>query len=185
MDPPAIRVSQPASTPQVQSKPVREMLQSGARGFSLGSQIGRKTAYVFFDPQCGHCGHLWQAALPLQQRMHFVWVPVAFMSRKSLPQGVAILHAADPAAAMAKHEDALLSGSGGIDVALGQGNGQENDTAIQTLQEAIRANTALLEKLGVNSVPHLIIVDAESDATTSHSGAMPTPALAELLGVQP
>ena len=34
------------------------------KGFVVGAAEGAPLAYVLFDPQCPHCGHLWQAADP-------------------------------------------------------------------------------------------------------------------------
>ena len=47
--------------------------------------------YVFFDPQCPHCGHLWEAAKPLANQVKMTWIPVGFIGAKSTPQGAALL----------------------------------------------------------------------------------------------
>ena len=49
------------------------------KGFTVGAMMSANTVYVMFDPQCPHCGHLWQAAQPLLKKVKFVWVPVSFI----------------------------------------------------------------------------------------------------------
>ena len=70
--------------------------------------------YVLFDPQCPHCAALWESAQPLHRQTRFVWLPVALLNAKSLPQGAAIMTAANPAETMNTHERELLANGGGI-----------------------------------------------------------------------
>lgn len=144
-----------------------------AAGFSVGSPTARSVAYVFFDMQCPHCGRLWQAAKPLQERVRFVWIPVALLNEASLEQGAAILVAQDPGAAMERHEADLLAGGKGIAAA----------PATTAARDKVRANTKLLERLGVTSVPYVAGRNQNSDRVVTHNGAMPTEDLAALLGV--
>ena len=46
-----------------------EIVANEAKGFMAGSMMSAIVAYVFFDPQCPHCGHLWNASLPLQKKV--------------------------------------------------------------------------------------------------------------------
>ena len=82
------------------------------RGFTVGAMMSAHTVYVLFDPQCPHCGRLWEASLPLQSKAKFVWMPINFGNPKSVPQGAALLAAANPAELMAAHEKSLLAGAG-------------------------------------------------------------------------
>ncbi|MCB2017857.1 MAG: thioredoxin fold domain-containing protein, partial [Hydrogenophaga sp.] len=111
------------------------------------------TVYVFFDPQCPHCGHLWQAAMPLLPRLKFVWAPVSLLGAKSLPQGAALLQATNPVEAMTAHEASLLAGQGGT-------TASANVPA--DVEAAIQGNTRLLNRLGAEAVPFIVARHAVS-----------------------
>ena len=51
-----------------------------AKGFAVGSMMSANTVYVFFDTQCPHCGHLWEASRGLQGKVKFVWIPVGMIN---------------------------------------------------------------------------------------------------------
>ncbi|WP_310567864.1 thioredoxin domain-containing protein [Hydrogenophaga sp.] len=149
-------------------------LAAEGKGFTVGASTAARTVYVLFDPQCPHCAHLWLAAEPLLAKARFVWMPVAFISAKSLPQGAALLQAAQPQEAMSAHEHSLLGGGGGI--------GAPSDIPAE-LEAAIKTNTLLLDRLGAESVP-FIVARSASGQPVLQAGAMDTAALAALLGLQ-
>ena len=151
-----------------------DTVASQAKGFSVGAVMSAQTTYVLFDPQCPHCGRLWEASLPLHNTMKFVWVPISFGSPKSMPQGAALLSAANPLEAMNAHEKSLLGGSGGM---------AASSDVPKEMREAIEANTKLLTSLGVDSVPFLIGKNRQTGSLITHTGAMDTAALAQLLGL--
>ena len=145
-----------------------------AKGFTVGSVMSAHTVYVFFDPQCPHCGHLWQASIPLQTKVKFVWIPVAWINPSSLPQGSALLTAVHPAELMTSHEASLLAGTGGIAAPA---------SVSPEIEQAIKANTKLLNSFGAESVPFVITKDAQTGQTVSRNGALGTPELAVFAGV--
>lgn len=136
--------------------------------------MSAQAVYVLFDPQCPHCGHLWQASLPLHDKVKFIWVPIAFNSGKSLSQAAALLSSPNPLEAMSAHEQSLLAGTGGM-------SASSNPPA--ELIEAIKNNTQLLNSLGVDSVPFILAKNRRTGEIVSNNGAMDTGALAKLLGV--
>lgn len=142
------------------------------RGFSVGAITAARTVHVLFDPQCPHCSHLWQAALPLLGQARFVWLPVAFISPKSLPQGAALLQAANPLETMNAHEQSLLAGGGGM---------AASSSVPSEIEVAIQRNTKLLGRLGAESVP--FIVARRGGQPVLHAGAMDTAGLRALLGL--
>jgi thiol:disulfide interchange protein DsbG len=144
------------------------------KGFTVGALMSAQTVYVMFDPQCPHCGHLWQASLPLHNQVKFTWVPVAFNKDKSLPQAVALLSSADPLADMTAHEASLLAGNGGISA---------SSSMPPELEKAVMTNTQLLNSLGVDSVPFLVAKNRKTGALVSNMGAMETAQLAKLIGL--
>ncbi len=166
-------------TPSASSQPTKQEISvdtvaAQAKGFTVGSFMSANTVYVFFDPQCPHCGHLWQASLPLQKKIKFVWVPVAWINGSSLPQGAALLTAGNPVELMTEHEASLLSGKGGI---------AAPGSIAPDIEKSIKANTKLLNSFGAESVPFVVAKNARTGQTVSRNGALSTAALAELIGL--
>ncbi|WP_349276477.1 thioredoxin fold domain-containing protein [Polaromonas hydrogenivorans] len=149
-------------------------LAAQAIGFTAGSQMSARTVYVFFDAQCPHCGVLWEAAKPLRAQAKFVWIPVGILNASSTSQGATILAAADPVAEMDKHEASLQAGQGGISAAAN----------IDANKASIAKNTELMTSFGFASIPVIIGTNAQTGALVTQEGAMPTAALAKLLGLQ-
>jgi thiol:disulfide interchange protein DsbG len=153
-----------------------EAVVAQGKGFTVDAMMSANTVYVLFDPQCPHCGRLWEASVPLHGKAKFVWMPVAFINAKSAPQGAALLAAANPAALMAEHETSLLAGGGGI---------AASASVPADIEQAIKNNTTLLNSLGVESVPYLVAKNSRTGQVVTNTGALATPALAELLGLSP
>lgn len=151
------------------------LIAAEAKGFAVGAAMSARTVYVFFDPQCPHCNALWLAAKPLKSQAKFVWIPVGLMNPASTAQGATLLAAKDPVAAMDEHEASMQAKTGGISAG--------SDIAAQ--KEAVAKNTALLTRLGFGSIPTIVGTHAQSGALVTQEGAMPTAALAALLGLQP
>lgn len=144
------------------------------KGFTVGALMSAQTVYVLFDPQCPHCGHLWQASVPLHSKVKFVWVPIAFNTGKSLSQAVALLSSANPVDTMTAHEQSLLAGTGGMEA---------SSNLPPELEQAVKNNTQLLNSLGVDSVPFLVAKNRKTGAVVSNTGALDTGPLAQLLGI--
>lgn len=149
-------------------------IEAEAKGFTVGSTMSTRTVYVFFDPQCPHCAVLWQAAKPLKSQAKFVWIPVGIINKSSVSQGATILAAKDPVAAMDEHETSILAKQGGI--------AASGDTDAQ--KAAIEKNTELLNRFGFASIPTIVALHAQTGALVTKEGALPTPELAALLGLQ-
>lgn len=165
--------AQAAPAAPVPAQQAYDLVQQG-RGFTVGPVMAAQTAYVFFDTSCPHCAHLWQAAQPLARRLKWVWLPVGLLRPQSLTQGAAILGAADPAAAMAENEKRLLARQGGLAV---------DTPPAEALLAQVKANTALFDRLGGESVPLMLYRHARSGNYGSHVGAASTEELAALLGL--
>ena len=162
-----------SQAPPIAAAQALDVLAAEGKGFTVGAAMAARTVYVLFDPQCPHCGRLWEAALPLQAKARFVWLPVAFISPKSLPQGAALLQAAQPLEAMNAHESALLAGAGGMSASA---------SVPDDIKAAIERNTQLLNRLGAESVP-FIVTRSPAGQPVLHAGAMDTAALAALIGL--
>jgi thiol:disulfide interchange protein DsbG len=151
-----------------------DKVASGGKGFSVGAMMAANPVYVMFDPQCPHCGHLWQASQPLLAKVKFVWVPISFINGKSAPQGAAILSASNPAEFMAAHEASILAGTGGAPLPA---------STPPEMEASIKANTVLFNSMGVESVPFIVAKNPKTGQVVTNAGAMETAALAEFLGV--
>lgn len=166
---PAAPAAAPISTAQA-----LETLAKEGKGFTVGSVMSANTVYVLFDPQCPHCAHLWQSSIPLQNRVKFIWLPVSLLNAKSLPQGAAIMTAANPAETMNTHERELLANSGGISASA---------SIAPEVEAAIKNNTALLDRMGATSVPFIVAKHQGSGQVVTQAGSMGTEALAQFLGM--
>lgn len=145
-----------------------------AKGFSVGALMSTNIVYVFFDAQCPHCGHLWDASAPLHRKVKFVWIPVGLINATSTAQGAALLTAANPGALMTEHEASLLAGKGGISA---------SSSIAPEVAQAIKNNTQMLNSFGAESVPFVVAKNLKTGQTVSQEGALSTAALAEFLGV--
>lgn len=150
-----------------------DKIATEGKGFTVGALMSANPVYVLFDPQCSHCGHLWQASQPLLSKVKFVWVPVSFLNGKSAPQGAAILSASSPAEFMAAHEASILAGTGGAPLPA---------SVAPELEAIIKANTVLFNGLGVESVPFVVAKNPKTGAVVSNTGAIDTASLAALVG---
>ena len=149
-------------------------LAKEGKGFAVGALMSANTVYVLFDPQCPHCGHLWEQSLPLHKRVKFVWMPVAFINAKSAPQGAALMTAANPLEAMSAHEASILAGSGGS---------AASSSVSDDIAAAIKKNTELFNGMGVESVPYIVAKNASTGQVVTNTGALETAALAQFLGL--
>ena len=168
----------PQDSPQSAATARREVslatAAAEAKGFAVGSLMSANTVYVFFDSQCPHCGHLWQASEALHAKARFVWIPVGMINATSAAQGAALLTAVNPGALMAEHEASLLAGKGGI---------AASSSAPAEIEQAIKKNTRLLNSFGAEAVPFVVAKNLKTGQTVSRDGAMSTAALADFLGL--
>jgi len=165
----------PAASPIAPGQALEALAKEG-KGFTVGALMSANTVYVLFDPQCPHCAHLWQSSIPLQGKVKFTWLPVSLLNAKSLPQGAAIMTAANPAETMNTHERELLANGGGI---------AASASIPPEVEAAIKSNTALLDRLGATSVPFVVGKHQGSGQVVSQAGSMSTQALAQFLGIGP
>lgn len=166
----------PAATPAAQLAPAQvvDKIAAEGKGFTVGALMSANTVYVLFDPQCPHCGHLWESAKPLLGKVKFVWVPVSIINAKSGTQGAALLAASNPLEAMTAHEASILAGTGGMS-AMG--------SVPAEVEAAVKSNTALFNSLGLESVPFVAAKNGSSGVAQVNAGSMETPALTAWLGL--
>ena len=166
--------AEPAAAPSARTPVTTAAIEAEAKGFIVGTPMATRTVYVFFDPQCPHCAVLWQQAKPLKNQAKFVWIPVAFSGATGMAQGATILAAADPVAKMEENEASILAKTGGITAASG----------LDAQKEQVKKNTALLTRMGFESVPSIVALHAQTGQLVTAEGSMPTADLAARLGLQ-
>ncbi|WP_020205174.1 thioredoxin fold domain-containing protein [Cupriavidus sp. WS] len=166
---PASAAAQPATAISV------DAIAAATKGFSAGNLLSAKKVYVFFDPQCPHCGELWKAATPLMSSVHFTWIPVALLTpERSAQQGAALLDSKDAVKTMNSHEATLATAQRGLDTA---GMALPEQALAQ-----VKANTEYFLRLGITSVPFVVFAGEGGQAQT-FEGALSTDALKARLGV--
>lgn len=149
-------------------------IAADATGFTVGSPMSTRTVYVFFDAQCSHCGELWVAAKPLKSQAKFIWIPVGILNAASTSQGATLLAAGDPAEAMDAHEASMRARGGGISA----------NTSADAQIAQVAKNTGLMTRFGFTSIPTIVGTNAQTGMLVTKEGALPTAALADLLGLQ-
>jgi thiol:disulfide interchange protein DsbG len=162
----------PATTQAAVADPYA--LAATGHGFTTGPMMSAHTVYVFFDTTCPHCAQLWQNLQPLASSVKVVWMPIGLLRPQSLTQGVAILSAPDPVAAMQQNEQSVLANGGGI-------------TAMGTPDEAVvakvKANTEIFKRLDADSVPLIVFRHGGSGQAGQHSGAVSAEQLRQMVGL--
>ncbi|HEV8691312.1 MAG TPA: thioredoxin fold domain-containing protein [Ideonella sp.] len=148
-------------------------LAATGHGFSIGPMMSAHTVYVFFDPACPHCAHLWANVQPLAKQLKIVWIPVGFLRPQSTPQGATILAAAEPAAAMAENEASVSQRGPGIAV------GKPDEATLAQ----VKANTTLLQRLNADSVPLIVYRNGKTGEVGQQAGALEAAELLRLVGL--
>ncbi len=144
-------------------------------GVSFAGPAGRPKAFIAFDPQCPWCVKLLAAALPLQQKIDFVWMPVAVLNIHSEPQGAAILSAKDRAAKLLEHEAHFKDKDfRGIRYA---------EKLLLKAREAVWVNSKIFRKNACRTVPFGVFKTASGEYRAIYSG-MTTEALEKICDVK-
>jgi len=137
------------SIAQSQYKALFEKLEA-AEFVAQGAPAPKSIVYVFFDPNCPYCRHVWLALqhyekVGLQTR----WVPVGVLTPTSRGRAAAIIEAADKAAALHKNESEYRPGGGG------GGIEPLANPKPETLAK-LAANRELMRAFGFRGVPGLV-----------------------------
>lgn len=125
---------------------------SDATWIAEGASHPKRIVYSFTDTECPYCHKLWQATQPLLAGgdVQVRYVMVAVIAPQSLGRAAAVLEAAEPAAAMRRHEAAF---------------GHSPITPLQkvpaAVAERIQANNALMAKLGIAGTPGTLYKDSK------------------------
>jgi thiol:disulfide interchange protein DsbG len=163
-----------AEIPKFQQPNVAAVRQYAA-GFDAGNVMSARQVFVFFDPQCPHCGMFWEELKKVSNEARVTWIPVAILNRKSLDQGAAIMSGQVPAETMDAHEKLLTAKQGGMTA----------PAADARFKAVIERNTRLLVSFGAAGVPFVMSVHAQTGQVIAVSHGMPATKLAQDLGWTP
>ena len=118
---------------------------------------------VVTDTQCPWCSKFWQAALPLTDRINFIYYPVAVLRDDSVSQGGAVLSAPNPWMMMIRHERHFKD----VDH-----RGLKTDTMIipQKFRDMVWTNSKIFRRAGGIVVPLGIFKNAKGEYVPIFSG---------------
>ena len=122
---------------------------ASATWFAEGNPDAKRIVYAFEDTRCPYCHRLWKATQPLLKKgnVQIRTILVGVLAPESLPEAANILDAKDPAAAWNKNEEDF-------------GKNPAPGDASQASLAKVRANTALMQKLGFMGTPSIVWKDA-------------------------
>ena len=140
---------QAATTPSLSDATWTEL--GKASWIAEGASKPKRIVYVFTDTECPYCHKLWLATQPLLaggdvQVRHIL---VAVIAPQSLNRAAAILDAPDPKAVLHQHENTF-----------GHSTVQPLVSVPAATTKRIAANTALMQKLGIQGTPATVYKDA-------------------------
>jgi len=170
----AASASKPAQGALAPSSSVYDTVVAKASGFTVGNMMATRVVYVMFDPQCPHCGRLWETSKPLSSQVKMIWSPVRFAGEMSGRQAAALLGSKDPVAEMDAHERSLDAKRGGLV--------PPSDIPAELVAK-VTANTELMREIGAASVPFLVYKNPTTGQSASFEGALETADLKKLLGL--
>ena len=107
--------------------------------------------YIFFDPNCPYCHQLYEDLRPWvkRNRVQLRWLPVGVLTATSRGKAAAILGAKNRLAAFRLNER-------GFSRAAGFGRIPEEPLPKPAILKDLRANEALLQRTGQESVPAMV-----------------------------
>src|SRR5690606_4298772 len=117
-----------------------------------GDKNAKQIVYAFMDPNCPYCALFWQKAQPLlkQQGVQLRHIMVGVLTPTSMAISAKILSAADPAKALAEHEQAEAKGQKGLSA-----EGNIPDDAMQK----VIANSQLMQDSQIFGTPAIVYKD--------------------------
>jgi hypothetical protein len=154
-----------------------DKVSKGSVGINVGQMMSGRTAYVFFDPRCNHCGDLFHNMAEFEGKVHVVWVPVARLGPLSGEIGASILGAPIPLDALKMNEEnARTNGE----------NYKINPDDVVKMSPVIDANSKLLREIfpkkPIEGVPFTLYKN-NNDPVKMMTGAMLVPELKIFLGL--
>lgn len=136
--------------PAFDNLPTMLRVKNQAHYMTEGPLMASKEIFVFFDPQCPHCANLYLAFEELNSQVKVNWIPVGALGPISEKAGAEMLASSEPLVELKKHAIIVSSGK-----RLSPGLSSDSEAITK-----VKANTELFMKLGINSVPAVLMTDA-------------------------
>ena len=169
-----------ASVPASLTQPIKTAtdqyaaLQKGAKGISVGPKVSDYTVFVLFDPQCLHCARLWEESKGLKDTVKFVWVPVNFFDGNSKAQSALLLSSKNPQEDMDRVMASVLAHTA---------SSAPSAALPPYLEASINANTDLINRFHVLSVPYVVSRNQTTSEYVARQGGMSREMLKRFLGI--
>lgn len=112
---------------------------------------------ILFDPMCPHCAHLKSNLDRAPGPLEVKWVPVAVLSTMSMDYGSRILASSDPAKSFELHEKQVIENT------VPKLAEPSDKLALEKATAAIKTNSQIFAKLGLESIPAIITVSASNE----------------------
>lgn len=140
--------------------------------FAEGNPKATRIVYAFEDTRCPYCHLLWQKSKPYLQRgkVQIRTLLVGVIAPESLPEAAKILDAKDPAAAWNQSEENF-----------GKHPAPADDASAAALAK-VRANTLLMQKLGIMGTPGVVWKDTQGRIHVSQGMPRDDAGLTQMLG---
>jgi thiol:disulfide interchange protein DsbG len=117
-----------------------------------GAQHPRRIVYEFIDTECPYCHKLWLATQPMLEGngVQVRHIMVAVIAPQSMGRAAALLDAADPQAALRRHENGF-----------GHSPIEPLEKVPSAIAQSIRDNNALMGELGITGTPGIVYKDVQ------------------------
>lgn len=145
-----------------------------AKGIATGPATSDYTVYVVFDPQCLHCARLWGESQSLLGTVRFVWIPVAFFDARNTAPAAALLGSSNPKDDMDQFAASIMAHAGATPVP---------EQVPPYLDAVVRANTELVGRFHVLTIPYIVARNQTSSLYVAHEGGMSKEMLKNFLGI--
>lgn len=140
--------------------------------FAEGNPQAKRIVYVFEDTRCPFCHQLWQKSQPYLKKgkLQVRTILVGVIAPESLPEAANILDSKDPAAAWNKNE-----------AHFGKNPPPANNASAASIAK-VRANTALMQRLGIMGTPGVAWKDTQGRIHVSQGMPRDQQALETIFG---
>lgn len=138
-------------------------LQEKGHGFVTPGAAGRPRVVAAIDTQCQWCAKLIRAALPLTDKIEFVWYPVAVLNDDSVTQGAEILSSPEPWKKLLQNEEEFKAeGHRGLVT--------EGKTFPKEVRQKVWDNSKIFRRAGGTVVPIAVFKTEKGEYTPILAG---------------
>jgi thiol:disulfide interchange protein DsbG len=150
------------------------MLKKIDRTTWVSEGTGQHIIYIFFDPNCPYCHHLYENTRDWieENEVQLRWIPLGLLTATSAGKAAAILGAKDPRQAFYENENHYKRGEGG--------GGIMEDIPSREVERKLNTNASVFNLSGVGAFP-LMLFRAKDNTPYMITGVPPKKNLAIIL----